>query len=111
VILINHLNVTTMILKKGCLEFSLNDNLDCETFILMDEKGNNIEEISYSVIEKFVKDIFTKFNLDFSDHRTQGFLLWNEKETKLELEHFQSPDWDDYKELIYSFTEPIKFVI
>ena len=95
-------------LVEGNLHFTLNDNLDCEDYILTNSDNEVIEVQKFSTVENFVKEVFEKFKLSFSEHRTQGFIHWNIDRTHIEVETFRSPDWDDYEEIQCIFYENVQ---
>jgi hypothetical protein len=99
-----------MKLEEGFIHFSIGFDLKCESKMVTDKDGNEIE-IDFSVVENYITDLFKNNGISFSEHRTQGFVHITPTKTILEVELFDSPDWDEYKEQEFTFEHGVPLSI
>jgi hypothetical protein len=99
-----------MKLEEGFIYFSIGFDLRCESKMVTDKDGNEID-IDFSVVENYITDLFNKNGISFSEHRTQGFVHITPTKTRLEVELFESPDWEDYDEREFVIEESVPLTI
>ena len=90
-----------MKLDEGFIHFSIGFDLKCESKMVTDKDGNEIET-DFSVVENYIRELFFRNGITFSEHRTQGFVHITPTSTRLEIELFDSPNWDEYEEKEYT---------
>jgi hypothetical protein len=85
-----------MVLKNGVIEFSLNDNLDCENYEIIDVNGNEITT-TYDNVENYLNKVI-KENINFipSDHRTVGTIKLMNDFMSISYKSYNRPDWNDF---------------
>jgi len=100
-----------MKLHEGFIHFSVGFDLRCESKMVTDKDGNEID-IEFSVVEKYITELFKKNGISFSKHRTQGFIHITPSSTRLEIELFDSLDLEsEFEEREFEFGESIPLTI
>jgi sugar lactone lactonase YvrE len=100
-----------MKLEEGFIHFSIGFDLKCESKMVTDKDGNEIET-DFSVVENYIRELFFRNGITFSQHRTQGFVHITPTKTILEVELFDSVDWEsEFEEKKYDFEVGVPLTI
>jgi len=98
-----------MVTKNCVIEFSLDYNLDCEDFSILDVNGNKIET-TYERVRDYLKKVISE-NVNFvpSEHRTRGVIKLMNEFMSINYISYNRPDWDDYNNINLGIVNLVPF--
>jgi hypothetical protein len=99
-------------LTNGTIEFSVDYNLDCEDFTIVDGKGRNItENVNHNHVTSYIHCLCERIpSFRPSQHRTEGTILMNGNDMEISYRFYNLPDWDDSTDVDLGVVEIVPFI-